>query len=133
RYGPGLRESTSADGPCAGAVGSMELSERAHCGGPSGPTPPAMVLSDAEEHAVFGDDRLATEIGQLRPGDQVVSTDIDDRAAVKEMVTVLDVSGADRKDITYRGQDEVVKTSAKRSEEHTSELQSRFDLVCRLL
>src|SRR5699024_11934847 len=34
-------------------------------------------------------------------------------AAVKEMVTVLDVSGADRKDITYRGQDEVVKTSAK--------------------
>src|SRR5207249_695536 len=27
----------------------------------------------------------------------------------------------------------VVKVSARRSEEHTSELQSRFDLVCRLL
>src|SRR5207249_7707713 len=31
------------------------------------------------------------------------------------------------------GHDQAVMISARRSEEHTSELQSRFDLVCRLL
>src|SRR5699024_1957498 len=31
------------------------------------------------------------------------------------------------------GEDKLVKTDDGRSEEHTSELQSRFDLVCRLL
>src|SRR5699024_6662039 len=77
------------------------------------PTIPAMMLSDAEKHEVFGADRLATEMGKLRLGDRVVCTDIDERAAVREMVRILDVFGADRKDITYRGQDEVVKTSTK--------------------
>src|SRR5699024_12000505 len=31
------------------------------------------------------------------------------------------------------GEDHFFKTTTERSEEHTSELQSRFDLVCRLL
>lgn len=112
-YGTGYRQSTYAVSPDTGTVRAMDLSERTPFSGRSWPTIPAMMLSDAEKHAVFGAERLATEIGQLRPGDRVVSTDIDDRAPVKEMVTILDVSGADRKDITYRGQDEVVKTSTK--------------------
>src|SRR5699024_12315381 len=33
----------------------------------------------------------------------------------------------------YRAVKEVLRNSAPRSEEHTSELQSRFELVCRLL
>lgn len=112
-YGTGYRQSTYAVSPDTGTVRAMDLSERPPFGGRSWPTIPAMMLSAAEKQAVFGADRLATEIGQLRPGDRVVSTEIDDRAAVKEMVTILEVTGADRKDITYRGQDEVVKTSAK--------------------
>src|SRR5207249_7454858 len=38
-----------------------------------------------------------------------------------------------RDDLTRVGYAPVVRESAIRSEEHTSELQSRFDLVCRLL
>src|SRR5699024_256859 len=112
-YGTGYRQSTYAVSPDTGTVRAMDLSERTPFSGRSWPTTPAMMLSDAEKHTVFGADRLATEIGQLRPGDRVVSTDIDDHAAVKEMVTILEVSGADRKDITYRSHDEMVKTSTK--------------------
>src|SRR5699024_12613139 len=35
--------------------------------------------------------------------------------------------------VRSQGQDEAPETTPPRSEEHTSELQSRFDLVCRLL
>src|SRR5699024_11287872 len=46
--------------------------------------------------------------------------------------------GVDREDnpvssVRYLRDDEVQCISVDRSEEHTSELQSRFDLVCRLL
>src|SRR5699024_11771854 len=41
------------------------------------------------------------------------------------MVTIVDMNNAQTMLIAYDGSD--------RSEEHTSELQSRFDLVCRLL
>jgi|GEM_PF-1527659 len=113
RYGAGYRQSTVAVSPDTGRARVMELSERTPYGGRAWPTTPAMMLSDAEKQTMFGGQRLVTTIGQLRPGDRVVSADIDDRAAVKEMVTVLGVSGADRKDITYRGSDEVVQTSSK--------------------
>src|SRR5699024_12853395 len=42
--------------------------------------------------------------------------------------------GIDHKDLTGEAETgEVLEVDADRSEEHTSELQSRFDLVCRLL
>src|SRR5699024_454832 len=76
-YGTGSRQSTYAVSPDTGTVRSMEMSKRLPYGGRSWPTTPAKMLSEAEKHAVFGGDRLATEIGQLRPGDRVVSIDID--------------------------------------------------------
>src|SRR5699024_4534304 len=76
-------------------------------------TCPPVMLSDAEKNTMFGGQQLATNIGQLRPGDRVVSTDIDDSAAVKEMVTVLDVGGDQRKNIVYRSSDDVVRSSTK--------------------
>lgn len=113
RYGASYRQSTVAVSPDTGRARAMELAERTPYGGRAWSTTPAMLLSDVEKQTLFGGQRLATTIGQLRPGDRVVSTDIDDRTAVKEMVTVLDVSGGDRKDVTYRGSDEVLQTTAK--------------------
>src|SRR5699024_8373309 len=99
RYGAGYRQSTDPVIPDTGRARVMELSARTPYGGRAWSTTPAMMLSDAEKQTMFGGQRLVTTIGQLRPGDRVVSADIDDRAAVKELVTVLGVSGADRKDI----------------------------------
>src|SRR5699024_12040459 len=60
-----------------------------------------------------------------------------------EIVPVLnkiDLPGADPEgvgqqivDLIGCKHEEILEVSGKRSEEHTSELQSRFDLVCRLL
>lgn len=112
-YGSGYRRSNYAVSPDTGKARVMDSDQRPPYGGLAWDTCPARMLSDAEKNTVFGGQQLATEIGQLRPGDRVVSTDIDDRAAVKEMVTVLDVAGAERKDLTYRGSDEVLHTSTK--------------------
>src|SRR5207249_10858304 len=65
-----------------------------------------------------------------------LETDLDDRAAL-EIDSVLETSLGDQRDETKKhdrarnGQEHL--SLAQRSEEHTSELQSRFDLVCRLL
>ncbi|NWN87251.1 MAG: DEAD/DEAH box helicase family protein [Micrococcaceae bacterium] len=112
-YGTGHRKSRYAVSPDTGHARVMDFYQRTPYRPRDWDTAPAMMLSDAEKATVFGGQSLATEIGQLRPGDRVVSTDVDDRAAVKEMVTVLDMAGAERKDLTYRGRDDVLQTSSK--------------------
>lgn len=111
--GRGRGRSTFAVSPDTGRARVMELDEQTPYRGRHWQTRPATMLSDAEKHAVFGGRTLDTSVGQLRPGDRVVSTELDDRAAVKETVTVLDVSGIDRKDITYRDSNDVVHSSTK--------------------
>src|SRR5699024_3562729 len=101
-YELGRGRSTFAVSPDTGQARVMELDERTPSRGRHWQTRPATMLSDAEKQAVFGGRILGTSVGHLRPGDRVVSTELDDRAVVKETVTVLDVSGVDRKDITYR-------------------------------
>src|SRR5699024_11463065 len=49
-------------------------------------------------------------------------TALEEAMAYQQLIDVLAIT-----------QDEAAKRLGKRSEEHTSELQSRFDLVCRLL
>src|SRR5207249_9613972 len=52
---------------------------------------------------------------------------------LESSVTVMETPGTQRERLKRRAE-EARRTSAEvRSEEHTSELQSRFDLVCRLL
>src|SRR5699024_10919983 len=111
--GGGRGRSTFAVSPDTGRARVMELDERTPYRGRHWQTRPATMLSDAEKHAVFGGRTLDTSVGQLRPGDRVVSTEVDDQAAVKETVTVLEVSGFDRKDITYRDGDDVLHSSTK--------------------
>lgn len=111
--GRGRDRTTVAVSPDTGQARVMEMQERPPYQGRHWHTRPAITLTDAEKQTVFGGQHLDTQIGQLRPGDRVVSTDIDDRAAVKEMVTVLGVSGLDRKDLTYRDSDDVVHSSTK--------------------
>src|SRR5699024_3330960 len=110
----GYRRSTFAVSPDTGQPRVMDLSQRPPYRPQQWDTCPAVLLSEAEKTTVFGGQQLATEIDQLRPGDRVVSTDIDDNAAVKEMVTVVDGSGDYRKVIAYRSRDDVVHTSTKR-------------------
>src|SRR5699024_7120118 len=111
--GRGRDRSTFAVSPDTGRARVMELDARTPYHGRHWQTHPATMLSDAEKRAVFGGQYLDTTVGQLRPGDRVVSTELDDRAAVKETVTVLKVSGNDRKDLTYRDSNDVVQASKK--------------------
>src|SRR5437868_12969493 len=56
----------------------------------------------------------------------------DDGAGVEDLVR--EFFGIDSRDLGQPGEQEgILARLAVRSEEHTSELQSRFDLVCRLL
>lgn len=111
--GRGRDRSTFAVSPDTGRARVMDLDERTPYRGRHWQMYPATMLSDAEKHAVFGGQYLDTTVGQLRPGDRVVSTELDDRAAVKETVTVLSVSGIDRKDLSYRDSNDVVHSSMK--------------------
>lgn len=111
--GYGRGHSTFAVSPDTGKARVMDFDQRPSYRGRQWDTRPATMLSDAEKHAVFGGHHLDTEVGQLRPGDRVMSADIDDHAAVKETVTVLEMSGVDRKELTYRGSDDVLHTSSK--------------------
>src|SRR5699024_11578882 len=47
--------------------------------------------------------------------------------------TAYDLLNGDNDCITHTEQGDLIASDKRRSEEHTSELQSRFDLVCRLL
>src|SRR5437868_13223838 len=58
---------------------------------------------------------------------------VEERAKAKEPVKGADVDDAARRVIESRGLGQYFTHRRRRSEEHTSELQSRFDLVCRLL
>src|SRR2546428_13578242 len=50
--------------------------------------------------------------------------------SLREIALANDVAALDRRDVTYGSPG---RSGETRSEEHTSELQSRSDLVCRLL
>lgn len=112
-FDAGYMRSVYAVSADTGQARVMELRQRPPYRPQHWDTCPPVMLSDAEKNTMFGGQQLATNIGQLRPGDRVVSTDIDDSAAVKEMVTVLDVGGDQRKNIVYRSSDDVVHSSTK--------------------
>src|SRR5699024_1149003 len=112
-FDAGYMRSVYAVSADTGQARVMELRQRPPYRPQHWDTCPPVMLSDAEKNTMFGGQQLATNIGQLRPGDRVVSTDIDDSAAVKEMVTVLDVGGDQRKNIVYRSSDDVVRSSTK--------------------
>src|SRR5699024_5519928 len=61
----------------------------------------------------FGGRTRSTRVRNIRQGDRVESTELDDGAEDKETVTVIDVSGIDRKDITYQDSDDVHHSSTK--------------------
>src|SRR5699024_12321698 len=63
------------------------------------------------------------------PDDKIIDPIITAQAAD----TALDLENVGASFAITRRSDNTIGISARRSEEHTSELQSRFDLVCRLL
>src|SRR5438067_9516735 len=55
------------------------------------------------------------------------------RSNIQTVADLVRTSEEDLMNIRNFGRKSLVEVQDKRSEEHTSELQSRFDLVCRLL
>src|SRR5699024_12554198 len=55
-----------------------------------------------------------------------------DLDSVKNIAKIFE-RNEDRESIPWKQRNKIFMDKIKRSEEHTSELQSRFDLVCRLL
>src|SRR5699024_11699016 len=78
-----------------------------------------LVLFLSQQHLNRDFTLTMVDVGQ---GDAFVIQDHQNKKTV-----LLDTGG------TYQHNENRINLSDKRSEEHTSELQSRFDLVCRLL
>src|SRR5437868_1532955 len=78
-------------------------------------------------HLTGDESELLARINQGLPAE--------DRARLRELITRRDaetITSAERQELIGMT-DRLENLHAERSEEHTSELQSRFDLVCRLL
>src|SRR5439155_22450412 len=73
----------------------------------------------------------ALPISSLQPGDRRVERPRTDRAV--ERAHVVEQQGHGARAVVERDEDEPRRRREPRSEEHTSELQSRGHLVCRLL
>src|SRR5699024_6590850 len=112
-FGAGYTRSVYGVSPDTGEARVMDLRQRPPYRPQHWDTCPPVMLSDAEKTTVFGGQQLATNIGQLGPGDRVVPTEVNDSAAVKEMVTVLAVGGDQLKNMLYGGSNEVCHSSTK--------------------
>ena len=63
-----------------------------------------IMLTDDEKKKLFGSEQFTVQVGELRPGDVVVSTDIDSHAKTKEPVTLTDTGfPSGMVDLGYRG------------------------------
>src|SRR5699024_11276548 len=82
--------------------------------------------------------RIAAVADGEKGGKDVVAFDVSEQLAITDIFVVGSVDNAPQmRAVTDEIEDRMREAGAKavrrRSEEHTSELQSRFDLVCRLL
>src|SRR5207249_9935208 len=85
---------------------------------------------------LFRSGRVPTRPGRrafLQPSPKTCFTDAWMGATGFSCTSLIRSSGQRAEPSTYRKGGSLGCQSASRSEEHTSELQSRFDLVCRLL
>src|SRR5207249_3654964 len=107
------------------AEGRVRLGKLLKLAGGAAPT-------KARARSVFAAGVLAGEQGDYVSADTLIRESLDiarqlrDKQGVAVSLNALAVHARDRGDVA-------VAYSLLRSEEHTSELQSRFDLVCRLL
>src|SRR5699024_12070173 len=87
--------------------------------------PPVTCTDDAPTHGGIAERASQTRSPRRPDGDPVDGT-----AHTANLAPVQDADRDDRLERPARG---APRPLPRRSEEHTSELQSRFDLVCRLL
>src|SRR5689334_24303222 len=97
------------------------------------PTPtlfPTRRSSDLQRPLVVVDSaRRADEDGRAVGGGRILDEHRKTAAAVEQIQIAADTDGIEKHLRAARGE----RTARARSEEHTSELQSQFHLVCRLL
>src|SRR5699024_11375891 len=77
--------------------------------------------------------RLACVAAQVKPGDRVADIGSDHAYLPVYLIKTKQINFAVAGEVIKGPFETAQRQVQKRSEEHTSELQSRFDLVCRLL
>ncbi|WMY80092.1 helicase-related protein [Citricoccus sp. I39-566] len=83
-------------------------------------TPPTR-LTEAERTQLYGSPRFTTPVQDLRPGDVVVATDIDNHAQTREPVTITGISGDTTVNLRYRNE-QVTGEGKKRAESEVTVL-----------
>src|SRR5699024_12671974 len=93
------------------------------------------VYTEATEEIIVEDDAPIVEVTLTDEEVQSIKETIQDNRffSLPKDVSDLDVMDGPMQYITVFTDTESKEIGRERSEEHTSELQSRFDLVCRLL
>src|SRR5699024_11975818 len=89
------------------------------------------LLLEQKQEVVVVDD-LSTGLRRRTEGAELLELDVTLPDAREKLAFQMRACGADSV-IHFAAHKQVGESVANRSEEHTSELQSRFDLVCRLL
>lgn len=104
RMRPGYGERRVAVSPDTGAA-RERLSGSAAAGAQRWQVSDAVQLSDAEREKLWGAKTRAMQVGDLRPGDTVMATDVDTSATTKVPVTILKTGSGGNRDIVYADQD----------------------------
>ncbi|MFC7401952.1 hypothetical protein [Citricoccus sp. GCM10030269] len=69
-----------------------------------GTTTPPLRLTDDQRTTLYGAASFTVTIEDLRPGDVVAATDIDNHASTKEPVTITGISGDTTLELRYRNE-----------------------------
>ncbi|WP_413543327.1 helicase-related protein [Citricoccus nitrophenolicus] len=84
-------------------------------------TTPPLRLTDDQKAQLYGASRFTATIEDLRPGDVVAATDIDNHAQTREPVTITGISGDTTLNLRYRNE-QVTGEGKKRSESEVTVL-----------
>src|SRR5699024_6328080 len=92
--------------------------------------------NNIKTNAVLGLDGVIEEQNpKLDPREPQIKFRIRDKTSEgfrKRLTRLISLLGGSKKQLEFTDEDVIYYATVSRSEEHTSELQSRFDLVCRL-